>query len=139
MNVQKPFSISDVMNEAECKKLQALLENQEKEPIAIHRGIRELWFHNEAWDSELRLLFMGTYQVTVSRVAFIHRRHGTMTKVLAFLEDFCRQHQIQRILIQSVETPEMAAFCQKNGFEPRPNASFEMHGYILGDHIKEIR
>lgn len=133
------MQITDTMSETGKETLRILLEQQEGEPISIHYGIRELWFHNETWESELRLLFLGSYQVTVSRVAFLHRRQGTMTKELSFLEDFCKQNQIQRILIQSVETPEMAAFCIKNEFVPNPYASFLAGGCILGDYIKNIK
>lgn len=131
--------MEDTMSESKRESLRILLEQLEGETISIHYGIRELWFHNETWKSELRLLFLGSYQVTVSRVAFLHRRQGTMTKVLSFLEDFCKQNQIQRILIQSVETPEMAAFCVKNGFTPNPYASFLADGCVLGDYIKNIK
>lgn len=130
------FSLA--MNQQECEELRQLLQNQEQTPIEIHHGIRELWFHNEDWSSELRLLFLGKVHVLVSRVAFINRRQGTMTKVLGFLEKFCKEHEVSRIVIQSVETPEMAAFCEKNHFAPSPTASMLFDGVILGDYIKEI-
>lgn len=47
-----------------------------------------------------------------------------MTSLLSLFEDFCIRNQVKQILIQSVETPEMAAWCMKNGFIPDPNASF---------------
>lgn len=127
-----------MLSEQECDEFRRLLEKQEQTPIEVHRGIRELWFHNEGWSSELRLLFLGKVHVLVSRVAFINRRQGTMTKALGFLEKFCKEHEVSRIVIQSVETPEMAAFCEKNHFVPSPTASMLFDGVILGDYIKEI-
>lgn len=127
-----------MMSEQECEDLRQLLEKQEQTPIEVHREIRELWFHNDDWSSELRLLFLGKVHVLVSRAAFINRRQGTMTKVLGFLEEFCKEHGVSRIVIQSVETSEMAAFCEKNHFTPSPTASMLFDGVILGDYIKEI-
>lgn len=61
-----------------------------------------------------------------------------MTRVLELLKHFCRCHAVQEILIQSVETKEMAAWCSKNGFTPDPRATFEFGGVILGDYIMKI-
>lgn len=133
------FSFNDIMlGQEEKETLRKLLEEQEGVPISVHTGIRELWYQNEDRESELRLLFLGTYQLTVSRVGFINRRRGTMTKVLDVLETFCKQNKVEQLLIQSVETLEMANWCIKMGFIPDPNATFLIDGLLTGDYRKKM-
>lgn len=123
---------------AEQEELRLLLEKQEGIPIQWKQEMSGVWYHSENWESELRILFLANFRVTVSRVCFIRKRVGTMTRVEEFLEQFCRRHGIPEILVQSVETKEMAAWCIKNGFTASPVASFELDGVKLGDYIKKI-
>ena len=82
---------------------------------------------------------MFHFKLIISRVAFHHQRKGTMTAVLDYLIHFCKEHQIQFICAQSVETKEMASFCTKNGFSPDPNATLmNKEGTIIGDYILKI-
>lgn len=127
-----------IMSAEELENLRKLLERQEGVPISVHEGIREIWYQSEDGQSELRLLFLFDYQVTVSRVGFIHRRQGTMTKVLSVLEDFCKKNKVKQLLIQSVETPEMANWCMKMDFTPDPNATFLVDGFLAGDYKKQM-
>lgn len=62
-----------------------------------------------------------------------------MTAIAAYLEEFCRMRRIQELVIQCVETSEMAAWCCKNGFSPVPSASMEFDGIIIGDYRKLIK
>lgn len=90
-------------------------------------------------EMELRILFLFHFKLIISRVAFLHQRKGTMTAVLDYLIHFCKEHQIQVIYAQSVETKEMASFCTKNGFFPDPNATLmNKEGTIIGDYILKI-
>lgn len=59
-----------------------------------------------------------------------------MTEVIAYLEDFCRTYQIPELVIQSVETPEMVQWCNKNDFSPTPSASLMVDGIVVGDYRK---
>ena len=127
-----------MFSEEEQEELRLLLEAQECVPIQCQQELSGVWYHSEFWDSELRILFLMNFRVTVSRVCFIRQRIGTMTRVLELLKHFCRCHAVQEILIQSVETKEMAAWCSKNGFTPDPRATFEFGGVILGDYIMKI-
>lgn len=113
-----------------------VMEKNESCKIDVHRGIREVWFQNRALETELRVLTLFNIQVTISRVFFVNRRCGTMTKIANILERFCRSNNIPRLLVQSVETPEMSNWCLKNGFFPVPTASFEYLGVKLGDFEK---
>lgn len=131
-------TVNIIMSPEEKENLRKLLEEQEGVPISVHEGIRELWYQNEDGQSELRLLFLFDYQVTVSRVGFIRRRQGTMTKVLSVLEDFCKKNKVEQLLVQSVETPEMANWCMKMGFTPDPNATFLFNGFLTGDYKKQM-
>ena len=73
----------------------------------------------------------------ISRVCFKNRRRGTMTSIVGILIDYCQREGISEILIQSVETPEMMAFCLKNGFVPS-EWNIPTEDVLLGDYILKI-
>lgn len=125
-------------SEEDIAELTALLEQHEQKTILCKKEMSGIWLHSEDWETELRLLLLFHYRLTVSRVCFVNRRRGTMTAVLNWMIHFCQQHEIQSILVQSVETPEMASWCIKNGFKPNPNASFFTGNMIIGDYQREI-
>ena len=108
----------------DIQAIKTFIEKREGIAVIAEPQMSGVWFHSENWELGVRLLLLADFHLTVSRVAFIHKRRGTMTSLLSLLEDFCIRNQVKQILIQSVETPEMAAWCMKNGFIPDPNASF---------------
>ena len=122
-------------SEEEIDSILNILYRHGEMPMEICKGIREIWFKNEN-GAELRILFLSTLKLTVSRVCFEHRRTGTMTEIFAFLKEFCEKNQIQLLSIQSVETPEMAAWCKKQHIDPNPYASISIPeaGFTLGDY-----
>lgn len=126
------FSDSDIL----C--LQKILESREKVPIICHQEIGGIWLQAQNQETELRLLLMGQIQLTISRVCLVNKRQGTMTTILEQLVQFCQRHNISRLVVQCVQTAEMAAWCHKNGFMPDPYASFEVDGIILGNYRKNI-
>lgn len=123
-------------SDPEILELQKLLEEREGVPYTCEREISGIWLHTSDFEAELRLLLLGQFRVTVSRVCFCRQRKGTMTAVLAWLEHFCRIHQVQSIVIQCVQTEAMANWCQKNDFQPIPHASINIHEIVLGDYKK---
>ena len=125
-------------SDKEAAYIQATLQHREGVPIQIEKELSGFWFHRTNWESELRIIFLSTFRLTVSRVCFIHRRCGTMTEIGAYLEAFCHTHQIPELVIQCVETPEMVNWCNKNGFSPIPSASMIFDGIIMGDYRKII-
>lgn len=125
---------SIVFSKKEAEALRELLEEAEGTPVQYTPGLREIWYRGENTEMELRILFLFNFKITVSRVCFTRRRKGTMTKVFDFLMDFCRNKQIEKIVVQSVETPEMAAWCLKNGLIPDIASSFFMENYYIGDY-----
>lgn len=126
-------------NDKEVANIQVMIRNREGVPIRAEKELSGFWFHSDNWESELRITFLSTFRLTVSRVCFIRRRSGTMTEVGAYLEEFCQTHQIPELVIQCVETPEMVNWCNKNGFSPIPSASMVFDGIILGDYRKYIK
>ena len=62
-----------------------------------------------------------------------------MTAVMDWLVGFCKKNKISTICIQSVETQEMAAFCQKYGLRPNPSASMLCdQGVVIGDYLFDV-
>lgn len=84
------------------------------------------WFCVFFWDSE--------FELVVSRVGFTHKRRGTMTSVLEELKKICTEVGVPRIVIQSVLTPEMQAFCQAHHIEPDKNTTMQVDDVLVGDY-----
>lgn len=118
--------------------IKQIIECHEKEPWTVHIGIRELWLRNNDSSAEFRLLFLFNIRITVSRVTFKNKRTGTMTEVMHYCEQFAKKNHISTVVVQSVETAEMAQWCLKNGYQPNPNASMEFNGLVIGDYEKDI-
>lgn len=117
------------------KNLHRLLEEADNIPYAVAEERHGVWFTSaeENVEAELRLLTFLKDSVIVSRVHFCHKRCGVMTKVFAELKEFCQKSGFKRIVIQSVQTPEMASWCAKNGFKPNSINSHSYNGFITGD------
>lgn len=125
-------------NDEEIQTLKGILEMQERTGIQCDEELSGVWLHSDDFKTELRLLLLKNLRMTVSRVCFVNRRRGTMTTIKDFLVQMCRSRQIPLLVIQCVETPEMAQWCLKNEFLPNPNASLEIDGVCYGDYIKKI-
>ena len=72
----------------EIADIQATLQRREGVPMQVEKELSGFWFHSDNWESELRVTFLSTFRLTVSRVCFIYRRRGTMTEIGAPLEAF---------------------------------------------------
>lgn len=123
------------ISEKDILELSRLITEREGVPIECEQELSGTWLHSSDWETELRLLAFLNQRLTVSRVCFQKRRKGTMTAVLEWMKTFCEKNCISEIVVQSVETPEMAAWCRKNGFRPNPSASLMCsEGFIIGDY-----
>lgn len=136
----KPGMMNQIytLTTAEQETIRRLLESQEERKIICERELSGFWFHDEEWVSELRILFLMNLRLTISRVSFVHRRKGTMTKTFELLWDICKRKEIANIVVQAVETREMAQWCRKNQFRPVPSSSFSSAGVTLGDYIRNV-
>lgn len=94
----------------------------------------ELWIHSNDYETELRLVGLGDFQIKVSRVQFQKKHCGTMTRVFFFLLDFCRRKNITKIVIESVLSKEMEDWCRKHGFKHDPNTGFMVDGVMIGNY-----
>lgn len=123
-----------VFSEEDIVALKSIIEIADEVSIQVKREMSGIWFHSDDWESQLRLLILGNFRVTISRASFRNRRRGTMTSVLRYLKEFCQKHDMKEIVVQSVESREMVNWCQKNGFVPNPYASMLIKGILLGDY-----
>lgn len=128
----------NTFSDADVSALKRIIEDGDRVPLYCQQELSGIWLRSEPTDdieTELRLLTLPNMKLTVSRVCFKNRRIGTMSRVFSFLKEFCIRENIPKIVIQAVETEEMARWCEKNGFHPDATASFQMNGVILGDYI----
>lgn len=122
----------------EIRILKNLLESKDKEVYSVNKNFHTVWFQSESSDAELRIAFLSNVQLTISRVCVSHKHQGIMTAMLKELIQICKEKDIHKIVMQSVLTPECAAFCKKNGFVPNPSTTFEMNNIVMGDYILSI-
>lgn len=126
------------LTEEEIAEIKELLETKDHCKVIPQKSFNTIWFHGDNGETELRLNFLGNLKLIVSRVCFHNRRQGTMTAVVQLLDKYCKKYGIVKLCIQSVETKEMSDFCKKWDIKPDPYASFQINGFMAGDHIKDI-
>lgn len=83
----------------------------------------------------LRMSFLGQIALIISNVSFENKRHGTMSKVLEFFIQKCKENNVPKIIIQCVLSEEMASFCLKHGFVPNTNTCIMKNGTILKEYL----
>lgn len=66
--------------------------------------------------------------LVVARIQFIHRRCGYMTRLQDILLQIAKEDGVEEIKIEAVQTKEMLAFCQKNGYRDAP---FSASDFVL--------
>ena len=66
------------------------------------------------------------HRLIVSNIEFIHKRQGYMTELFAILKEIRRSYHTGPIVIESVLSDEMEAWCKKNGFviDPRNKGNY---------------
>ena len=126
------------LSDEEISQIKDIIEHQENKVCDADNSLSTIWIHDKHYETEFRFAFNGHFKLIISRVCFINRRCGTMTKLLKKMMEFCIKYGVHNITIQSVETSEMVNFCVKNGFTPDPNASFPLNDIILGDYVLNI-
>lgn len=122
----------------EINEIKGLLESKDKEKYCVNKSFHTVWFKSESSEAELRVAFLMNVQLIISRVCVSHKRQGIMTTVLKELVRICEEKNVHKIVMQSVLTPECAAFCEKNNFTPNPSASFKLGEIICGDWVLNI-
>lgn len=118
--------------------LSAIIEEKDHVDVEPHRELSGIWLRSPDTWTELRLLILSDVQVTVSRVCFTHQRSGCMTAVFEWLKEFCRKNGIHRIVVQSVQTEEMAGWCIKNGFLSNESTFVRKDSVVGGDYFLEV-
>ena len=63
------------------------------------------------------------HRLIVSNIEFIHKRQGNMTQLFSILKQIRRSYTTGPIVIESVLSAEMEAWCKKNGFRLLPGMS----------------
>ena len=64
------------------------------------------------------MLRYGRSELVVANIQFAHRRSGNMTKLFEVLKHIKRAYHLDKIVIESVQTDEMSAWCKKNHLTP---------------------
>ena len=125
-------------SDEDVKKLIEIIENKEHKKVHCFPEFNGIWIRDKGFETEMRLLILADFRVTVSRVCFSNRRQGLMTDIYCYLKEFCKEHNICQIMIQSVETKEMANWCIKHGFKPNPSSSLKLEEFICGDYVIDV-
>lgn len=89
-------------------------------------------------ETELSMSRLFNSRITLSRINLTKRRQGTMTKIFQLSCNICRKHGIKSFVVQSTITPEMVAWCVKNGLKPVQYSCFEADDVLYGDYICDV-
>lgn len=79
------FSNSDTM------ELVAIIKEKDHVCVDAFMEPSGIWLRSPNEETELRLLTLGDFQVTVSRVCFSHKRAGCMTAIFGWLKNFAKE------------------------------------------------
>lgn len=88
--------------------------------------------------TELSMSRLLNSRITLSRINLRNRHCGTMTKVFQLSCELCKKYGVKSFIVQSTITPEMVAWCVKNGLHPAVYSCFEADGVLYGDYIYTI-
>ena len=122
------------LSNEQIERLQAIIESKQNCKCQADVSFGTVWITSDDELNELRVSFLGDFELVVSRVGFTHKRRGTMTSVLEELKKICTEVGVPRIVIQSVLTPEMQAFCQAHHIEPDKNTTRQVGDVLVGDY-----
>ena len=118
----------------EITSLIEMISDSEGTHISAEQELHGVWLHSADWSTELRLSIYCERFIMVSRVVFSRQRVGTMTKVFEWMQRYAKANKLDGCIIQAVSTPEMLAWCLKNGFSPNLSTCYESNGRQYGDY-----
>lgn len=126
------------LSNEQIERLQAIIESKQNCKCQADVSFGTVWITSDDELNELRVSFLGDLELIVSRVGFNHKRRGTMTSVLEELKKICAEAGVSKIVIQSVLTPEMQAFCHAQHIEPDKNTTMQAGEVLVGDYFLMI-
>lgn len=94
------------------------------------RSTYRMLFYDPQQDhlTELKLKYFAPWKsLTIQTVLFENRRQGTMTKILDLIKSRAKECSIDKIVIESVLSPEMSHCALKNGFQIDPTSGNYIH------------
>lgn len=86
-----------------------------------HRLFIRGYTRGKANELMLRYNYGCEKMLVVARIEFIHKRKGKMTELYRILKRVQRKYHTGPIVIESVQTEEMKAWCLKNNFKEMAN------------------
>lgn len=104
------------MNKNDFAKVIEILESNENTKIEYRDGaFQDFVFWSNKKDTDLKLKIYRPNTLVIQSVNFSNKHIGTMTQIFKELKEICLKNKINAIMIQSVLTPEMKAFCDNAG------------------------
>jgi hypothetical protein len=126
------------LTEEQTQQLVNIIEEKQSCACEVANSMHTVWITSDDGENELRVAFLGRFALVISRVGFENKRRGTMTALLSVLKEICESYGVHRIIMQSVLTKEMEAFCRKSGFTPDKNSTMEVDGVLIGDYFLDF-
>lgn len=126
------------LTEEQTQQLVNIIEKKQDCACEVANSMHTVWITSDDGENELRVAFLGNFALVISRVGFENKRRGTMTALLSVLKEICESYGVHRIIMQSVLTKEMEAFCRKSGFTPDPNSTVEVDRLLTGDYFLDF-
>lgn len=134
-----PTSLDRKSVETLSKEIKSLMEDNDKieyqildRPSSIRAFAHYIELHPadlEHWYDMGEILIQISPVVstlTIQRILFKNRHSGGMSKLFLLLQDFCKSNNLNKIVVQSVLTLDIASWCLKHGFEPDRKTGIEI-------------
>lgn len=133
----QPNNVSDRDLNSLKDELLRIIRSKEGNDVGCVTENNAFHIMNKYWDTEFRFTLLPD-RVLVSRIMFRNKRKNTMTECFKLLIQFCKKYNLKGIVIQSVSTPEMVNWCNKNRFTP---SIYNMvcDGVLMGDYEYIVR
>lgn len=130
------MEIKELLMNIEKMIYETYMKENIKVELRIDNQFKTYHVHDVLYATEFRIAFLGD-TIIVSRVNFKVKRKGIMTYCYKLLKKFAKANNFKRVIIQSVLTSEMSAWCIKNKFKPNEYC-MKIDGVLVGDYVKEV-
>lgn len=108
-----------------------LQEINNESHVVESKRYNNIYFYNDSGDVYIKF---NRKQVILSRISLEKQRQGYGTRILNILKDYCKKYSIEELVIESVLTDEMLAFCKKHGFMKVEND----YSCYIGNYLLKI-
>lgn len=121
-----------------CDCLCEIISNNDDTTVTMDKSFETMWIHNNEFEDEFRFVnFLNN--LIISRVQFINKRNGCMTRCVETIKKYADKLGIEKITVQSVLTQEMRNWCFSHNFVPQEHTGVYNGDIFFGDYAFSLK